>query len=134
MKFSEQTSVYMAEYMKIALEHSKKYFNENKSKIEENDDEINLETKNIKEDEKSPIKHEEESEFVSKLEDLPNTEKSTNEVDINPARHDTKITQNRRRNPINCNVENSNQADANITLKHKSLKRLHDSHNYVSID
>lgn len=132
MKFSEQTSVYMAEYMKIALEHSKKYYNETKSKIEENDDDVNLEPKKVKEDEKSPIKHEEESELISKSEDIPHVEKPPNEIDANPIRSDSKPTQNRRRNPINCNIENVNQPDVNATLKHKSLKRLHDSHNYVS--
>ncbi|XP_065200027.1 uncharacterized protein pdm3 isoform X2 [Planococcus citri] len=136
MKFSEQTSVYLAEYMKIALEHSKKYFNENKGKIEENDDEINSDSKNVKEDEKSPIKHEEESEFISKSEDIiPNVEKSTGEVDPNPIRSDTNTTmqQNRRRTPVNCNAENLSQPEINTTLKHKSLKRLHDSHNYSDI-
>lgn len=131
MKFSEQTSVYIAEYMKIALEHSKKYYNE-KRKSEDSENETTPEIKNIKEEQKSPIKHEEESEPI-KLTDTHNTHVKKPAEEINLSTHsDSKTTHSRRRNSIaNSNLESPTH-DAPASLKHKSLKRVHDPQTYVS--
>lgn len=140
MKFSEQTSVYIAEYLKIALEHSKKHYNESKHTTSENlENEINLENKNIKDikEEKHVVKSEEEIESNIKQRNVqsPIYKKSTEEINLSI--HDTKNMYSRHRNSIiNNNLDASSGSDTNSSMKQKTLKRVQETSSsvYVSIN
>lgn len=136
MKLSEQTSLYIAEYLKSALKHSKKYYNENQRKSES--DTENVIDKDVKKERSSPV--DENPDIRPSTQPLirPNGSfrKPVKCAEMTNGHDHTKNVSFARRKPIPTSVVNAEDAECKSTtlLKHhKSAKRVNDATNYVSI-
>lgn len=120
MKLSEQTSVYVAEYMKTALKHSKKFYSESKHKSESDSDSSH--DKNFKDDKQSRANENLDIKAADTVQNgtLKNPMRDTNGYES------MKNTFSRRKIQTTDNIETS------PSVKHKTHKRVHDS-SYVSI-
>lgn len=120
MKLSEQTSIYVAEYMKTALKHSKKFYSESKNKSESDSDSSH--DKNFKDDEQSRADENLDIKVADTVQNgtLKHPARDTNGYES------MKNTCSRRKIQTIDNIETSS------SVKHKTHKRVHDS-SYVSI-
>lgn len=135
MKLSEQTSLYIAEYLKSALKHSKKYYNESQSKSES--DAENVIEKDIKEEERSSPVDEKPDVRLSAESTIRNGSfrKPVKCAEMN-GHHDQ--TKSARRKPVvsgSGGVANTeDDFKSSLPVKHhRSAKRVNDAVNYVSI-
>lgn len=124
MKLSEQTSVYIAEYLKTALKHSKKLYNESKHKSKSESDSNH--DRNSKDDEQSGT---DEKPDIKPTDIVHNGSFKKPVRDTN-GHEPQKNSCSRHKAPVPGNFETSH--DTCSSFKHKTQKRVHDS-GYVCI-
>ena len=135
MKLSEQTSLYIAEYLKSALKHSRKYYNESQRKSES--DVETVVDKDVKEERYSPIdeKSGKRPSTQSSIRSNGSFRKPVKCAEMTNGHEHPKSASLSRRKTISSdavNVEDPDYKSSVLSRHHRSTKRMNDAVNYVS--
>ena len=140
MKLSEQTSLYVAEYLKSALKHSKKYYNNDSQRKSDSDGESVTEKDISKEEERETSPVDEKPDIRPSTESTMRNHsfrKPVRSAEVTNGHDPTKSASFSRRKPgITSAVNVEDDSKSSLPTKyHRSIKRVNNTAvNYVSIN